>query len=61
MTLPHPKKLQGYEAILWYEFGSGVKAGETLDVVFVTELSKSAQSSGELYIRFDDGTKYIIR
>ena len=61
VTLPHPKKLQGYEAILWYEFGSGVKAGETLDVVFVTELSKSAQSSGELYIRFDDGTKYIIR
>lgn len=61
VTLPHPKKLQGYEAILWYEFGSGVKAGETLDVVFVTELPKSAQSSGELYIRFDDGTKYIIR
>lgn len=61
VTLPHPKKLQGYEAILWYEFGSGVKAGETLDVVFVTELPKSAQSSGELYTRFDDGTKYIIR
>ncbi len=60
-TIRYPKKLQGYEALFWTEIGTGVKAGETLDVVFVTELPKSAQSSGELYLRFDDGTKYIIR
>ena len=60
-TLPHPKKLRDYEFILWYGMGDGIKAGETLDIVFMSDFPKAAQSSGELYIRFDDGTKYVIR
>ncbi len=59
-TLPYPKKLKDYACALWYLVGD-VKAGETFDIVFLTDISKSAQSSGELYIRFDDGTKYVIR
>lgn len=57
----YSRSIKGRDFVYWPFISPGIKAGETLDIVFLTDFPKEAQSKGELYLRFDDDTKYIIR
>lgn len=59
-SIAYSMDAKGSDFVFWPSIGN-IKAGETLDIVFLTDLPKEAQTDGELYLHFDDGSNHIIR